>query len=204
MKNIKLTYIVIIGLLIYILFLQECSGPNKGIKGIDKTVDTLKHTTDTIRITYTDTITLPQDTHYVTLPITTPYYIYDTIYTGGERVIDSTSIYLNPYEDSLISGIVSSEIDGTLISQGFTYTPKFPKYILKTDTVTINTTTTVAKKKNKLFIGAEIGGNQNTFNVSPIIDLQTKKGYIYGYRYGLVDKTHSIRFSKALSFKRKN
>ena len=56
----------------------------------------------------------------------------------------------------------------------------------------------------KLLIGAEIGGTINTFNFSPIIDVQTKKGYMYGYRYGLVDKTHSIRFSKVLSFKRKN
>jgi hypothetical protein len=204
MKNIKLTYIVIAGLLIYILLLQECGGPKINIGGNGGTLDTLKHTTDTIRIAHTDTITLPADTHYVNVPIATPFILRDTIYISGERVIDSTAIYTNPYEDSLISGTITSEIDGVLIAQGFTYTPKFPKYIIKTDTVTITNSTTVERKKMKLLVGAEIGGTMNTFNISPIIDLQTKKGYMYGYRYGLVDKTHSIRFSKVLSFKRKN
>ena len=79
MKNIKLTYIVIAGLLIYILFLQECSGPKINIGGSGGTLDTLKHTTDTVRISYTDTITLPADTHYVNIYNTTPTILYDTI-----------------------------------------------------------------------------------------------------------------------------
>ena len=205
MKNIKLTYIVIAGLLIYILLLQECGGPKKYLKGLGGgSLDTLKHTTDTVRISHTDTITLPADTHYVQVPINTPYILHDTIYIQGQRQIDSTNIYTNPYEDSLISGVITSEVDGLLLVQGFSYTPKFPKYIMKTDTITINNNTVVERKKMKLLIGAEIGGTINTFNFSPIIDVQTKKGYMYGYRYGLVDKTHSIRFSKVLSFKRKN
>jgi hypothetical protein len=204
MKNIKLTYIVIAGLLIYILLLQECGGPKKHIGGNGGTIDTLQHITDTIRISHIDTIKLPADTHYVHVPINTPSILYDTIYIQGERIVDTTNLYTNTYEDSLLSGTIVSKVDGTLVDQNFTYVPKFPKYIVKTDTVTINNTTVIEKKKTKLFIGAELGGNQTFFNVSPIIDIQTKKGYMYGYRYGLVDKTHNIRFSKNLSFKRKN
>jgi hypothetical protein len=201
MKNIRLTYIVIAGLLIYILFLQECRGPKKYFKNVGKeTIDTWKHTTDTIRISYTDTITLPPITKYVTTTITSPTILYDTIYIQGQRQIDSTYEYVNFYEDSLLSGTITSTSTGLILSQILEYTPKFPKYIIKTDTITINNNTVIEKKKIKLFIGAEIGGNKNTFGISPIIDIQTKKGYMYGYRYGLVDKTHSIRFSKVLSF----
>ena len=204
MKNIKLTYIVIVGLLIYILFLQECGGHKKYFKNVGKeTIDTLKHTTDTIRIFSTDTITLPPITKYVTTTITSPTILYDTIYIQGQRQVDSTYEYVNPYEDSLLSGTITSISTGLLLSQTLEYTPKFPKYIIKTDSIIIDNTTIIEKKKLKLFIGAELGGNENIFYVSPIIDVKTKKGYIYGYRYGLVDKTHSIRFSKVLSFKSK-
>lgn len=195
---------MIIGLLIYILFLQECGGHKKYSKDIGKeTVDTLKHTTDTIRISYTDTITLPPIIKYVNTIITTPTILYDTIYIQGQGVLDSTYKYVNPYEDSLLSGTITSTSTGLILSQILEYTPKFPKYIIRIDTVTINNNTVVERKKLKLFIGAEIGGNEKSFNVSPILDIQTKKGYMYGYRYGLVDKTHNIRFSKVLSFKSK-
>ena len=203
MKNIKPTYLVIAGLLLYILFLQECSGHRNQIDGGETIIDTLKHTTDTIRISHTDTITLPAETHYVTTHINTPTILRDTVYILGERVIDSTHLYTNAYEDSLLSGTISTEVDGTLVAVGFTYIPKFPKYIIKIDTITINNTTVIEKKRTKFYIGMELGGNNNTFNISPVVDIQTKKGYMYGYRYGLVDKTHNIRFSKTLSFKRK-
>jgi hypothetical protein len=204
MKNIKLTYVVIVGLLIYILFLQECGGSKKYFKDIGKeTIDTLKHTTDTIRISHTDTIILPPIIKYVNIAIATPTILYDTIYIQGQGVLDSIYEYVNPYEDSLLSGTITSTSTGLILSQILEYTPKFPEYIIRIDTVIINNNTVVEKKKIKLFIGGEIGGNESSFSVSPIIDIQTKKGYMYGYRYGLVDKTHNIRFSKVLSFKSK-
>jgi hypothetical protein len=204
MKNIKLTYIVIIGLLIYILFLQECSGSKKHFKNLKtQSIDTLKHTTDTIRISTIDTIILPLVTKYVTPTIAPPIILHDTIYIQGQGKVDSTYKYVNPYEDSLLVGTITSTSTGLLLSQKLEYTPKFPKYIIKKDSIIIDNTTIIEKKKLKLFIGAELGGNENIFNVSPIIDLKTRKGYVYGYRYGLVDKTHNIRFSKVLSFKSK-
>jgi|TARA_B110000444_G_C18618168_1_gene490868 hypothetical protein len=163
----------------------------------------LKHTTDTIRIFSTDTITLPLVTKYITPTIAPPIILHDTIYIQGQRQVDSTYEYVNPYEDSLLFGTITSISTGLLLSQTLEYTPKFPKYIIKTDSIIIDNTTIIEKKRLKLFIGVELGGNENIFNVSPIIDLKTRKDYIYGYRYGLVDKTHNIRFSKVLSFKSK-
>ena len=87
--------------------------------------------------------------------------------------------------------------------QDFTYTPLFPKYIWRIDTVVIENNTIVDEKKLFLFVGGEVGGNIDAFNLSPVIGVGTTKGNMYSYRYGLLDKTHNITFSKKLSFKLK-
>lgn len=204
MKGIKLEYIAIAGLLIYILLLQECSSNLLGLSGNSNSgPDTLSHTTDTTYITRVDTIMLPQEVQYVTLEIPTPVYIHDTTFIGDSAVVSTHAEYTTDITDSLIEGKIISKVNGTLLSQELNYIPLFPKYITRVDSVIIESETVLEQKRTYLYLGGEVGGGSQQFNLSPMIGIGTKKGFMYGYRYGLLDKTHNISFSKKLSFKKK-
>jgi hypothetical protein len=206
LKKIKLEYIAIACLLLYVLFLQECNGPKGGGKGngnIFSATDTLSYTTDTLRITSIDTIFLPSTPVTVTVSVPTPVYVHDTIWEGDSAIVTEYAEYSTEVRDSLLEGVIKSKVDGVLVSQDFTYTPLFPKYIYQIDTVVIENNTVIDKKKLFLFIGGEAGGSMNTFNLSPVIGVGTANGYMYSYRYGLLDQTHNVTFSKKLSFKLK-
>lgn len=200
LSNIKLEWIAILGCLIYILFLQECKIGKKIFGDNSVTVDTLLHTIDTLTITHIDTIQLPPVIKYVTLEIPIPTYIHDTVWKDGVMVVDTLAKYETIVNDSLLEGVIRSSVNGILVTQDFIYTAKFPKYIIRTDTVKITENTVLDKKKLFLYVGGEFGGSASQINLSPIIGIGTKKGYMYSYRYGLVDKTHNISFSKKLSF----
>ena len=194
MSKIKIEYVAIIGLLIYVLTLQECS--INPFYDTTPGIDTLSYTTDTIRIHSVDTIELPGTVRYITLTIPVP--VHDTIFIGDSIVIDSLNTYTTDISDSLITGSITSRVDGVLVSQSLNYTPMFPKYIIRTDSIIIDNTLTLEKKKNHYFLGGEVGGNSNVFNLSPVIGMSSKKGYNYSYRYGLVDKTHNFTISKVI------
>jgi hypothetical protein len=199
--TIRLEWLALAGLLIYILLLQECNTKPGGLLGPNDTVDTLSYTTDTVRISTIDTVFLPGEPITTVVSIPTPVYIHDTIYQGDTFSLHTFAEYTTDISDSLIKGEVVSKVDGVLVSQELTYTPLFPKYIHQTDTVIIENNTVVDKKRLFLFVGGEVGGSMNAFNLSPVIGLGTRKGYMYSYRYGLLDQTHNITFSKRLSFK---
>jgi hypothetical protein len=145
------------------------------------------------------------DTIYVTFKKT----VHDTLYLEAPTEIiveDSNGSYisLNKYEtqidDSLISGTITSYAKGVIVNQGISYTPKFPKYITRVDTVKVSKT--INEPKTKFGIGFEVGGNQNLFNFSPKIQLNSKSGYSYSFRYGLLDKSYNIGVVKIINFKR--
>lgn len=184
-------YIVIALQFAIILFMAQCLREHKGVKincGEFKTI-----TFDTIKTRHVDTIkfidTIPK---YVKVEIHVP--VYDTL--------DHTNKYISEFEDSLIKGSIISKVDGVLVNQDFTYTPKFPQYIKITDTIQI--TKSIVEQipnKVKLFVGVEAGGNQNTFNLSPTIMLEDKKERIYSYKYNLINQTHNVGFAIKLKLK---
>jgi hypothetical protein len=184
-KNIKT--LVILGLILYIILLQQCSEPCS--KEIVKS--------DTTHVTHVDTIpfydTIPR---YISFDIPNPVLVYDTIF-DTVKVFNEYTVVVN---DSLIDGKIISKVDGVLVDQSFTYLPKFPKYILRTDSIFVNNTIE-QRQTNKVYLGAEIGGNNQAFNISPKITLSTKKGWNYGFRYGVLDKTYNFSIEKKLSFK---
>jgi hypothetical protein len=186
-SNIK--WIVIICLLIYIFLLQECSN-NENKINVKSTVDTLyiKGKNDTILFEIVKPI-------YINVNIPTPVYIYDTIMN------DSLNLYNSIIEDSLISGEIKSRVKGNILSQEFNYKPKFPKFILRTDTILVSKETIEIHKKSYIGLGLELGGNQSLINVSPKISYTSKSNYIYSYRYGLIDKTHNISIVKTFNLK---
>jgi hypothetical protein len=116
-------------------------------------------------ITIIDTVYFSIDKPYeviVKVPVPTkvpypvPYSVHDTI----RDTILLVNRYHQAYEDSLLSGDLFATINGELLDWGFTYTPKFPKYINTTTTNTIDLT-----PKHSILIGASIHNlnNQNIY-----------------------------------------
>jgi hypothetical protein len=192
--NLDIKWLIIIALGVYILFLQQCGGKKEICPEVSATVkvDTLriKGKTDTIKITVKEPIYIPVEIP-VPVTVTVPS-------DSGDIVVNE---YTTEVIDSLIQGTITSQVDGVLVSQSFSYKPLFPKYITRTDTVIIDKTETSVLKRNYLGVGAEIGGSATTVNVSPKLSLITRKGYTYSYRYGLMDKSHHFSIVKHFNLK---
>ncbi len=175
MNKNNIWIIVLIGLFLYIINSEGCR---------TNTDDIVITETDTTRITFIDTIKfIDTVVHKLYIKINTPVVIND-----------STSEYLNDFSDSLLTGSVWTSVNGKLLDQKINYTPRFPQYIIQTDTVIINTNqTTIRQPSNfSLNVGLEVGGNTDKFNFSPMLGLTSKGGTSYSYRYGVLDKTHNI------------
>ena len=147
--NLKIEHIVILCLIGYIIFLQQCTKPK-----VEWLKDSATHTTEyqvtTVKI---DTIPFKYPVPYlVEIPITPP--TSTEIDSADGSVINN---YTLSVEDSLIKGTLFSKVDGTLIDQKFEYVPKFPQYIKETITKDV-----YRKRKNLLFLTAGLEGN-NTF-----------------------------------------
>lgn len=187
LSNIK--WLVIISLIVYIIFLQQCNDCEK-VEKIVK-IETITKS-DTVRIYDTITKKIP-------VYISKPKIIYVKDSLGNDLKLNS---YTTEVEDSIIKGSILSSINGTLVNQSLEYKLKIPILTKITDSVFINTEKIINKDRNFLFIGAEIGGNQRSFNLSPKIGLYTKKGYVYDFRYGLLDKTYNFSISKSINIKK--
>lgn len=192
--NFDIKWLIIIALGVYILFLQQCGGgsgvcPEVGVT--TKTVTSLvKGTADTVFIEIDKPI-------YIKVPIPAATPITITTPNGPKALLE----YTTEINDSLIRGSIISHVDGTLVDQSFEYVPLFPKYINRVDTFIVDNTETTVLSRNYIAIGAEIGGSATSVNVSPKISLDTRKGYIYSYRYGMLDKTHNVSIVKKFNAK---
>lgn len=175
MGNKLIKYIgYVLFLIMFILFMKQCDN-----KLSFETVKLLK--SDTIHTTHIDTINF-KDTTYI-VKIKKQYISYpDTVY------IDSTKKIIYKYdviiEDSLIKGNILSDIqtDGTLVYQEFKYTPKFPKYINRTDSIYI--TKEIIYNKLKFYGGLMIAPYKSP-NIIPTLGIKTKKGYYLGTAYDI-------------------
>lgn len=177
-NKLKLKTFTIIGLVLYIIFLQECNDNSSNNSGDNNKVDTIySRTIDSIFI---------KDTLYLTSRIVH----HDTVYINN----DTVSVYTNKVEDEMLSGEITSYIDGTLVDQDFKYVAKFPQYIRTSDTIRITKT----KSYTRVWLGGELGGNIDRFNISPVVGWTNKKGNAYYYRYGIVDKTHNIGITRTI------
>lgn len=192
--NFDIKWLIIIALGVYIFLLQECGGNGEICPeaSVITKVDTLKikGKPDTIKITVKEPI-------YIKVNIPVPVTVTVPSETGDIIVHE----YSSEIKDSLITGTITTQVDGTLIAQDFKYKPLFPKYITRTDTIIIDKTETSVIKRNYLGLGAEIGGSATNANVSPKLSLITRKGYTYSYRYGLMDKSHNVSMVKHFNMK---
>jgi hypothetical protein len=185
--------IIILALFLLILFLQFC---DRTIKPIETEI-IIEHTIDSVLIPGTiDTIWYPDSIPYV---VKVKEYIY--LEKTDSSTGNISKIYENPVEDSLISGSIITEINDSceITNQTLSYTPKFPQYILRTDTIKIREETTILTHKLKIFAGLEIGGSQEQFNFGPKISLLSRKDLLYSYNYDLINNTHNISFAYKIS-----
>ena len=188
MKKDWLYKVIILALFLLLLFLQFCDRTVKPVE--DETI--VEHTVDSIFI--------PGKPDTLFYPDSIPYEVKVKEYVYLEKVDSSSGsvlkVYTNPIEDSLISGTITTEINDSckITNQTLTYNPKFPKYILRTDTFKILDKKVIQKNKLKIFGGLEIGGSKNQFNFGPKISLLSKRDLLYSYNYDIINNTHNVSF----------
>lgn len=185
----KQTIINIILVIIIIFLIRGCDNGISTTPPIRTKVET-----KTIVKSNTDTIYIPSKTHYIPIHILEPVFI-DSNYLK----------YNNPYEDSLISGTITSVVIGEMLSQTLEYTPKFPKYIHTTDSIFITTTITndiFEKPKNQVYVGLTIVNVPTQLSLSPTISFKDKRNNLYSYQYDVFYNTHSIGFQKLIKLKK--
>jgi len=107
---------------------------------------------------------------------------------------DTINIFNTEIDDSLLTATITSKVKGELLSSSLSYSPKFPKYIYRVDTLQINDSTTIEVDKPKygLYFGGIATGNQTSFEFSPTLSLKTNKNTHFTLGYGLMNKTYSI------------
>lgn len=112
--------------------------------------------------------------------------------------------YNNPYEDSLIKGVIKTinHESGVMLFQNLSYKPKFPKYIKKDSIVTIEREVTNPKAYLYLGVGTFVGLNH--FDVVPQIGFKFKNDMYISGGYGLRYNTININIYKPIKFKRKS
>lgn len=166
--------ILILGVII--VFMATC---NKEVKSPTKTV------------TQIDTLFLPQKERIIEVPITKYKTVsrIDTV-TVVDTLVPHFNQYEQPYEDSLIEGTITNTVDGYLIGTRLSYTPKFPKYIKETTTIT--NTDTVLKKVDKTVLSVGVSAVANVeFNPEILLSLSHKR-FIYQVGYNPLVKSPRI------------
>lgn len=183
LKDIKNILIIILFIILAILLFK--TGCNKPKPDLSPKIDS---------ITTHDTI-WAKDTLYSFKPLIKPKW--DTIYKI-DTILNSIDpldlFFVREYKDTLddTNQTVYTHIKtlGMLDSLSIKYRLKVPLTINNTTTITVEKPVTI-QPRFSIYSGLEVGGNKSTFNLSPFINLNIKNNNIY-YRYGILDKTHSI------------
>jgi hypothetical protein len=168
--------IIILGFIV----LRQCSGTGTGSDVAPKidsiylpgTIDTVLFEVEKVVYKY-----LKPDTFKQVIDLTTG---------------DTSMLYETNIDDSLITAKIVSNVKGTLLSTNFNYTPKFPKFITRVDTLKITIPYEVPKERWGVYAGAIIGGNATVFNLQPTVLVKTDKNLQVSAGYDLIHKTYNV------------
>jgi len=170
--NLKdsITFIIIFILGFIVLYKCESSDPYSEKEHYRDTITYVKTTLDT---NWFDTTITRTQLKYKEIKV---YYTDDSskVYRFKSEINDSL------ISGNLVTGIKIKDTNVTLVGQYLDYTPKFPKYIYRTDSVftTIKDCTIVFDNKINFLVGGNIDLGANT-TLTPTIGLQLKnKTYI--------------------------
>jgi hypothetical protein len=183
--NLKIEHIIIAGLFLYILFLSMCKDP--------------KVVTDTVVERYSDT-TVVHDTveteitkhHWHLQPSNT-----DTVYLTPEYIATLDTFVFNINDSLLDARITALSKSQPVINLDY----KIKQFEIK-ETITIKDSVVVERFKKQLYIGAIIGGSQNSFMFAPKFDVLTENGIVYTGGYDVINKSIIVGLSKKISLKR--
>ena len=192
-KRIDLKFVPLY--IICIIFcINNCNTtPNSNMKKETTEVITYKTVLDTVPFYVTTPVEVPVE---VTIPVYKTFW--DTIKQESVEVKE----YNNPFEDSLLSGNIMSKItlDGTLVNQNFTYTPKFPKYIKQIDSVFVERTTT-APNKFGVYTGLGCNIGEKSFGLVPKIGFETQNHTYIEAGYDIVNNSYQLSLTKRIKLK---
>lgn len=143
-------------------------------------------------VTTIDTLYFPQKERLVNVPVTKYVTVSKTdTLTLVEYKDPHFKQYEQPYEDSLLTGVIYNTVDGTLISTDIKYTPKFPKYITKETTITKTDTITKKVDKTALSLGVRTLVRPTDINPEILVSLSHKR-FIYQVGYNPLNNAPSI------------
>lgn len=178
---------LLIAALIYIVFLQGCGG--------DRCPEIEDSTHTEIHID-----TVPFDTAVFTyhdVPVPKPYYvpiydtisIYDTTEPDFNNILDYYSIYIDTLRDSIMDIFYEVIVRGYMDSIKIERKINQPYSLVKTKTVTTLSTIIEKKPRYGLYIGLDVGGNENSFGYfKPELTLSSQRGH-YSIGYNIPDKS---------------
>ena len=156
-------------------------------------------TEDSTRITFVDSIPPPDTVYTEHLSISDP----DTVYMDSTIEKDNTYSYFRDYTttytDTLVDATVETTVQGFLVTQQFSYTPKYPMQI---NTTIRNRVTReiirIPKPKPYVSVGLDVGGNRNGFTLAePSIWYHKPNGNAFGVGYDITHRapTLGIRYN---------
>lgn len=180
-------YKIALVILIFLLLFRQC-GSDKNFSS-DKTIVVKS---DTVYVKGNDILIPFPDTVFITKVVTKnvkPQIIY--LKDSSQLVKYDTFI-----EDSLLTGNISTTIqlpNKSLIEQTFSYTPKFPKRILRVDTVKIETTIEITiRNERNILVGVGIGASKNNLSINLGGGFRDKQGRDYFYHFDMLQKSHNF------------
>jgi len=109
-----------------------------------------------------------------------------------EAVNDSVSKFTTVFNDSLAKIEITSLVKGELISSDLKFTPLFPKYITRVDTLKEVTTNEVIVKRWSLEGGVIFSASAERFGVSPTLLIRNKKNLGVSLGYDVINKTYNV------------
>ncbi len=118
-----------------------------------------------------------------------------------ETIVDTTTndtikSYTTEIDDSLLTATITSKVKGELLGSSLSYTPKFPQYITRVDTLQISDSTVVTPQPSSdrwgILFGGVATGNATSFEFTPTLTLKTNKSIYFSVGYGIINKTYSV------------
>jgi len=179
LNGVLFVTVIILG---YLLFSRPQVETTKTVIERDTTVVTQ---IDTVRFTETEYIV---EVDSIPVPVTIE---------EGEPPLNH---YTTPFADSRLSGEIESRVRGYLVSQSFSYTPLFPKYIQFNKTTTIrdyrSVTRTIRNRSFNLGVEAHIVDSAPSFFVEG--SYVSKSDNIYSIGYDPFNNSYSVGVSISL------
>lgn len=147
---------------------------------------------DTSYIHTTDTVYAKQDTIKLKIFVKSPTSTFKD--TSDKSVCNIVNIYKDSISDSNLVIYYIDTVKGKMINKDMSYKLKVPLIINNTTTVTIRRDSIIDRtKKLDIYAGLSLGVvNKNQIaNFGPFVNVRVKNN-LYGYKYGLLDKSHNV------------